>query len=38
MDRFAIDVPRPQARQSAHASGFAGEEHESFDYAESTIS
>ncbi len=39
MDRFAIDVARPDSRRgSARTSGFAPEENESLDYAESTVS
>jgi methyl-accepting chemotaxis protein len=39
MDRFAIDVARPDARRSpSRASGFASEDKESLDYAETTIS
>jgi methyl-accepting chemotaxis protein len=39
MDRFAIDVARPESRRTAQrASGFANEEHESMDYAETAIS
>jgi len=39
MDRFAIDVARPEARRApARASGFAAEQGESFDYAESSVS
>ncbi|HXA56603.1 MAG TPA: methyl-accepting chemotaxis protein [Candidatus Acidoferrum sp.] len=39
MDRFAIDVARPDSRRAAQrASGFASEEHESMDYVETAIS
>jgi methyl-accepting chemotaxis protein len=39
MDRFAIDVVRPDSRRAPQRhSGFAGDEHESMDYAETSIS
>jgi hypothetical protein len=39
MDRFAIDVAKPEARRSpTRTAGFADEERESLDYEESTVS